>query len=114
MLTQDLSIQEEVVEKLTNLLFKKNKFYEVMETKRIFNRIELENNRDIHAFVIAVNNLTKELEPETKVTLASIEAKNNVVPEVNYNQVQKALDKIKFASDDDRNIVYNYIRKSLN
>lgn len=114
MLTLDLKIEEEVIVKLTDLLVKKNKLFEVRETKNIFERIKLKDNREIHNFVKAVNNLIKELDPITKVTCNKIEALKGNIADVNIISVSKALEQIKFASDDDRNIVFNYIQKSLN
>lgn len=113
MMTLDLKIEEEVIQKLTCLLMKKNPEFEVKETTRIFERIQLETNRDIHNFVKAVTGVIKELEPETKIDLQKIQSQGHK-PEVNLEEVSKALDKVNFLSSDDRNIVYNYIKKSLN
>lgn len=113
MMTLDLKIEEEVIEKLTKLLVKKNPTFEARETERIFGRIQLNNNRDIHNFVKAVTGVIKELEPETKIDLQKIQSQG-YAPEVNLEEVSKALEKVNFSSNADRNIVYNYIKKSLN
>ena len=114
MMTLDLKIEEEVIQKLTKLLVKKNPTFEAQETTRVFERIQLKTNKDIHDFVRAVTGVIKELEPETKMDLQKIQSNNGVVPAIDMNGVSKALDKVKFSSNEARNIVYNYIKKSLN
>lgn len=114
MLTLDLTIQEEAVEKLIDQLKVRNKLIEEKTMKTIFGKIPLDTSREIHGFVRALINIGKEIDPTTKLNPNKIEALKGVLPEPSMVKIEKELKSINFVNEVDRITVYNYIKKSLN
>lgn len=114
MLTLDLTIQEEAVEKLISQLTSLNKSIKLEGMKEIFETVQLDTSREIHNFVRAIINIGKELDPLTKLNPNKIEALEGTLPKPNFAKIEKELKAINFCTEDDRITVLNYIKTSLN
>lgn len=104
-------IEDEAIDKLVNCLKRKYKLADTQSLVKLLKKVELKDNRGIHKFVISINNLTKEIETETKVSLQKIQSTGSI-PKVNLVTLRSSLRSINL-SEIDRLEVYEIILSSL-